>query len=553
MQGAEINTGSGLASPVPRPVVLLAASIPLFALAQALGDSLRFSDEFLTTIWPPAGVLVALLWLAPARVWAGLVATFVVVEGVVAFGVTRTLDDFGWALFFPAVSALGAVLVVALLRRRGMTWPDFGRVGQVAEFLAIAALTGPVLAGLLGASVYGTFHPGRSILLEALKFWCGDVLGILVLAPLVASWLCPEPDREPLRQRWPELAALTVTVVAAAVFAAWLTERDERSWVEVSHVVLPFLVWACLRFDARIVSLLLALAGAIVVRSAIERGGGDESLVAMQTYLLVGTSTMLLLSSAVQSGNRLRRRGLEVSAQKLEAERRLWKARRTEDLGRLASGVVHDFNNLLMVVRANALLAQRSRPGEVEYKSALDGIHQAVDRGAEELKRLLVFGRDRPTTDTPQRLDLAVAMRAAADLLRPALPSWIRLEVAVESEPLWIDGVEPLLEQALVNLGLNARDQITRADPGRRGTITFQASSDQGRERPLTITVRSVGVGPVSNPSPSSTAHGLAVVVDVVQQHGGTLDVEVPSEGGSAVRLRFPAARLSAPMSPARR
>ena len=443
--------------------------------------------------------------------------------------------------------------MVWLLRRRGIAWPDFGRVGHVAEFLVIATLTGPVLAGLLGGWSAITLDPSRTLLGEAVKFWCGDVLGILVVTPLVASWLCRDPEATPLGERKGELAALGLAVVGAALFAAWLPGREGRSWVEVSHVVLPVLVWACLRFDARIVSLLLALAGGIVVRSAMAHGGVG-SLVAMQTYLLLGSSTMLLLSAAVVSGNRLRRRGLEVSAQKLEAERRLWRAQRNEDLGRLAAGVVHDFNNLLMVVRANALLAQRSRPGEAEYKSALDGIQEAVDRGAEDLKRLLVFGRGHTDDAPPRRIDLAGVLRRTGDLLRPALPSWIRLELVIQTEPLWLDGVETMLEQALVNLGLNARDQITRADPGRRGVITFQAGALVGGERPLILEVRYEAVGPTSGAAAGATARttwsgsnpGIAMVTDVVRRHGGVIDAEPHPQGGTVVRLRFPSARREA-------
>ncbi len=165
-----------------------------------------------------------------------------------------------------------------------------------------------------------------------------------------------------------------------------------------------------------------------------------------------------------------------------------------------------------------------------------------------------MFGRG-PTDDAPpSRIDLAGVLRRTGDLLRPALPSWIRLELVIQTEPLWLDGVETMLEQALVNLGLNARDQITRADPGRRGVITFQAGSLVGGERPLILEVRYEAVGPTSGAAAGATARttwsgsnpGIAMVTDVVRRHGGVIDAEPHPQGGTVVRLRFPSARREA-------
>jgi CheY-like chemotaxis protein len=155
----------------------------------------------------------------------------------------------------------------------------------------------------------------------------------------------------------------------------------------------------------------------------------------------------------------MRRALTEVTRDREAMEHALRRAQTMEALGRLTVGVAHDFNNHLTVISSNVeMVARRLDPTQVRLLRHADAAMQGVRRAALLTGRLLSFSRqpalERETVDVDQ------LVQALAELLRRTLGEWIRLEVRLSGAPwfAWVDINR--MENALLSLVVNARDQV---------------------------------------------------------------------------------------------
>jgi signal transduction histidine kinase len=183
--------------------------------------------------------------------------------------------------------------------------------------------------------------------------------------------------------------------------------------------------------------------------------------------------------------------------QRKQLEAQLQQAQKMEAVGQLTGGIAHDFNNLLTVILGNAEILVED-PGDEESVQLLAGmILQAAERGADLTHKLLAFGRRQSLT--PERLDVAQCVEGIILLLRRAVSEniEIRTEFAPTKSSALVD--RSLLESALLNLVVNARDAM-----GHGGVLTISTgerlaskSTGAGQEgqRVLFISVADTGTG----------------------------------------------------------
>jgi PAS domain S-box-containing protein len=222
-------------------------------------------------------------------------------------------------------------------------------------------------------------------------------------------------------------------------------------------------------------------------------------------------------------------------------QEKLAQAEKMEAIGRLAAGVAHDFNNVLTVVRGNLDLS--SLPASHEMKQVFSALESAADLTS----KLLTLGRRSPLRR--RTVDLSVLVRKTVGLVERMLREQITLQVHVPDTALLVDVDETLIEQALVNLLLNARDALP--DGGNVG-VTARALEEEGRKY-VELLVSDDGPGmsdatktrvfePFFTTKEDSSGHGLglAMVHGTVAQHGGTVVVESSRGRGTRFRLRFP-------------
>src|SRR4051794_20899328 len=147
------------------------------------------------------------------------------------------------------------------------------------------------------------------------------------------------------------------------------------------------------------------------------------------------------------------------AAEREAAEAQLRQVQKMEAVGQLTGGIAHDFNNMLAVVVGGIDLALRRLNGpRREVMMHLNNAMEGATRAAALTRRLLSFARSEPLL--PERVDPAELIRGMSDLLDRTLGERIRIELEI-SRGAWPTYVDPhQLENAIVNLAVNARDAM---------------------------------------------------------------------------------------------
>ncbi len=240
-------------------------------------------------------------------------------------------------------------------------------------------------------------------------------------------------------------------------------------------------------------------------------------------------------------------------------EAQLLQTQRMEATGRLAGGVAHDFNNLLTVINGMTELLQGEELDE-ELLTTLRVIRDAGRRAAVLTRQLLAFGR-RQTLNI-ETIDLNAVISGTLELLKSALGSRVAVEVDA-CEGLWpTRGDVGQLDQALMNLAINAHDAMP--DQGTLRIATANATLVGAREADGTVvpdgdyavlTVSDSGIGMdaavmahifepffTTKEVGKGTGLGLAMVHGMVRQSGGHIWVASEPGVGTTFRVAFPRA-----------
>lgn len=234
----------------------------------------------------------------------------------------------------------------------------------------------------------------------------------------------------------------------------------------------------------------------------------------------------------------------------------LVQAQKMEALGQLTGGLAHDFNNLLTVIIGNLSALADARPGDEMVAEFVDPAVQAARRGAELIKGLLSFSRQQPLE--PQAVEVAAQIETVRRLVRRSLPEHLSLSVETAPEPLWAWTDPNLLQNALLNLLINARDAIA---PGLDGRIWIRTHLEAreplglpaGRYVRLDVTDDGIGMDAATRARVFEpffttkrpglgTGLGLAMVHDFVRQSGGAIDVTSTLGAGTTVSIWLPLA-----------
>jgi PAS domain S-box-containing protein len=246
--------------------------------------------------------------------------------------------------------------------------------------------------------------------------------------------------------------------------------------------------------------------------------------------------------------------------QRRRYEQELQKVQRLELVARIASGVVHDFNNLLTVILGYTDLARKACT-DASVRADLDRVLQATDQAKILAQQLLAFSKQRKIETKP--VDLGAAVKRAVDLLMPTMPHSIEWNVSTPAEPLRVKADDGPLQQVVINLCLNARDAM--ADGGRLMVETVSgveppdgASAGQtstplvNGHRWARLRVQDTGSGmdesvrahlfePLFTTKERGSGLGLAVVKQIVEGFGGCVTVESQPGHGSRFDVWLPA------------
>jgi len=161
--------------------------------------------------------------------------------------------------------------------------------------------------------------------------------------------------------------------------------------------------------------------------------------------------------SSIQLAAVMPRPARGVSQQYEEQERQ---AQKMEAIGRLAGGVAHDFNNLLMIIDGNLELALVNPDLDPRVRKNIEEARKATDRAVDLTSQLLAFSRKQVVQ--PRVIDLNVAVSEIGSLLRRVIDESIELFIVPCAGPARIKADATQIEQAVLNLAINARDAMPK-------------------------------------------------------------------------------------------
>ncbi len=243
--------------------------------------------------------------------------------------------------------------------------------------------------------------------------------------------------------------------------------------------------------------------------------------------------------------------------EKKKLEARIIHAQRIDSIGNLAGGIAHDFNNILTSILGSTAIMLRRLKRQKENYRLVEIIDTAAKRGASLTRQLLTFARKTTVHEKP--ILVSNIIKETLTLFERSIDKTIKIHTALSHQPLIIKGDDGQIQQALLNILINARDAMPNG-----GTITISTNIVRIKEKELTspeqkpgefvaISVLDTGIGIPGDVLPRifepffttkeqgrGTGLGLSVVYGVVNSHGGFVSVHSIQNKGSEFILHFP-------------
>jgi len=550
--------------------------LALFALLYPglawLGRELSAPSVQASPVWFPSGLVLSALLVTRRRHWPAVALT------AILMGFLTPHPERPWwlTLLVSSCGAFEGLLGAFLLRLFVGHRIDLHRVRDVIGLVTLAAGLSALLTSLLSVGLIALSQPTawEQYWRTWEVFWIGDAMGVLVLTPLLLTWLQGFKDWSS-RRRW-ELGAL-VLVLGLATHAIFSSESSAHwTFHPLIYLAFPFILWAALRFEAHGTTAATLILSAVAMWNtdhgrgpfaALPSLGGEDDtqgLFLLQSFLGAISISGLLLAAAL--GER-RRAQLKVSTLNQELRQSLEMLARTQSelvtrermaaLGELAATLAHEVRNPLGAI-SNCVSALRHLPGaraDKQDEPLFDIITEEVQRLDELVRGLLDFARPVQPQPRPEPLELVVegALSAALRARSCASQITVQREVAPDLPPALVD--VQLLHVALSNLFTNALQAMPQ---GGDLNVRIEREEDAGPPR-LRLSISDTGPGmapelqkrifePFFTTRATGTGLGLPIVRRIVEGHSGEVEVHSTEGQGTTFTVRLPCAEpLRAP------
>jgi PAS domain S-box-containing protein len=244
-------------------------------------------------------------------------------------------------------------------------------------------------------------------------------------------------------------------------------------------------------------------------------------------------------------------------------EEQLRQSQKLEAIGRLAGGVAHDFNNILMSIMGAADLLLMQLATDDPARGEVSEIKQSVVRGAGLTHQLLAFSRRQAVR--PRIFALGDVVRGMDTMLRRLIGPEIELEIICDPEPVMVRADSGQTEQVVLNLVVNARDAMPEGgrvtvrveEVDEDGDVATTMAWSAGRYARLSVSDTGTGIDEqtraklfepffTTKEQGKGTGLGLSIVYGIVKQSGG--DIAVVSEPGKGATFRVYLPIVAAPV-----
>ncbi len=234
-------------------------------------------------------------------------------------------------------------------------------------------------------------------------------------------------------------------------------------------------------------------------------------------------------------------------------------AQKMDVVGQLAGGVAHDFNNMLSGILGFAELLKLKIKEDDASGKYIDKIIETANRSSELTRKLLAFARKGKTVSTP--IDIHNSIKEAVAILERSIDKRIKIEVNLEADQATIIGDPSLLQNAFLNLGINARDAMPDGGTLAYSTSIVKLDEDFCRENLIAaesgsfieVIVSDTGVGMnkdvmekifepffTTKEVGKGTGLGLAAVYGTIKEHRGVIKVFSELNVGTIFKIYIP-------------
>lgn len=248
-----------------------------------------------------------------------------------------------------------------------------------------------------------------------------------------------------------------------------------------------------------------------------------------------------------------------------QLQKQLQHAQKMQAVGTLASGMAHEFNNILNIIQASAqAISLESFPGQTN-DGLINDIESACSRAGDLIQKIMTFSRLDSDDKLPIKLNRAV--EKIVQMTRRTFPPQIAVEAELETNLPFVKATQSQIEQVLLNLVVNARDANSQG--GKIKIQTRLAIPDkalliahpwlkEGSYVEIIVRDEGEGMAPVvmerifepfytTKEVGKGTGLGLSIAYSIIKNHGGYIWAESQSGRGSAFHLFLPSLKDEAP------
>jgi two-component system sensor kinase FixL len=435
-----------------------------------------------------------------------------------------------------------SLALVFLMRPKFGFDPALSSMRDLVLLMLVAVISAAIVAfSYVGLTVAAGLLPMSEFVTAAVRYWVGDVIGIMVVTPFALFALTRHRLLPMSMETLLQFASIAVGFILVFRFSG-----DQQS--QLFYVLFLPIVWIAVRTGSEGVSVGILVTQLGLILGAEFFPTGDMNLTALQARMLVLAMTGLVAGELVTERRR-------TEAQLRRNQEALARLGRLGSMGELAAAVAHELNQPLMAAGTytrlvdNAMTASNTDVVAVA-ETAKKAVAQ-VERAAEVVRRLRALVRLDRSNRAPCRFERVV--KETIELCQPDLDRFrvvVRSSVAAELPPVLIDLLQ--IEQVMINLLRNAIDAIAEGG-NQRGMILIEAK--RANTDFVEVRVADNGPGfpplllesaflPLSSTKAEGLGVGLSLCRSIVEAHGGQIWLTSSVEG-AVIRFTLPIAKTS--------
>lgn len=246
---------------------------------------------------------------------------------------------------------------------------------------------------------------------------------------------------------------------------------------------------------------------------------------------------------------------------KRKLQEQLFQAQKMESIGRFASSIAHDFNNILSIIHGSNQLIQMHTKNNPQIEKYTSSITNGVEKARDLIRKLLAFSKKQPLN--PKISDLNEVIKEEIKLIKPSIREDIILELKTSNSPLLVNLDRTQFTQIILNLTVNAIDAMP---DGGKITISTEEKNFEHEDKKIYPFIREgdyacinfsdTGIGipeeiknkifePFFTTKVDGTGLGLATVYGIVQQHNGFMTVYSEEGKGTTFKIYLPLSAYS--------